>query len=170
VAIETAFLAYRHTGEDPAKLEPMLKGAVEALGTVGVETYCTFFTEEHFKAKQYNPRAIMEHAFERIEKRDALLVIQASNDKSEGMILEIGKFFGVKPIIFARHVDANDTYLPEMADHSFDWATQEELESGFIEAVSKFYVNTLKPKEKVLGLCSCECAAPVNEYKLALLL
>jgi hypothetical protein len=137
MAIETAFLAYRHTGEDPAALEPMLTGVVQALGGIGVEVYCTFFNEEHFKAKQYNPRAIMEHAFEMIKARDALLIIQSSNEKSEGMILEMGKFFGEKPTILGKHirVAARSTYLPDMADHAFDWEYQKELEDGFVRTI-----------------------------------
>ena len=106
------------------------------MGTAGVDTYCTFFSEEHFKSILMNPRGIMEHAFELIRQKDILLVVQASSKKSEGMLLEVGKYYGVKPIVVGTHSSVTDTYLPDMADSAFRWETQEELENGFLKALT----------------------------------
>ena len=43
---ESAFVAYKHSGEDPEVLEPMLTSVVDTLGRLGVDAYCTFFEEQ----------------------------------------------------------------------------------------------------------------------------
>ncbi len=128
--MKSAFIAYRHTGEDPRKLEPMLGAVRDELGRMGIEAYCTFFDEDDFRARQLSARGIMQHAFETIASKDLLFVIQATNDKSEGMLMEVGRFFGIKPIIVATHSDVKGTYVPQMADISYQWHTVNELVEG----------------------------------------
>ncbi len=134
--MKTAFIAYRHTGEDPAVLEPMLTGVRQSLAAMGIEAYCTFFVEEELQNKSMNARQIMEHAFETIESRDLLFVVQAGNLKSEGMLMEVGRFFGRKPIIVATN-QSEGTYLPSMADYTYSWQTPEELIAGVRPAVER---------------------------------
>ncbi len=128
--MKTAFVAYRHTGESPEVLEPMLSGVCSALKEIGIEAYCTFFSEEEFQSKSLSPRRIMEYAFETIEKKDLLFVVMANSDKSEGMIMEVGRFFGRMPIIVAKHESVEGTYIPEMADVCYEWTTNQGLVEG----------------------------------------
>ena len=44
------FIAYRHTGADPAYLEQLLPAIREAFKSSGLEVYCTYFDEDGFKA------------------------------------------------------------------------------------------------------------------------
>lgn len=132
--IKSVFIAYRHTGEDPVKLHQMLSGVVDALNKIGIKSYCTMFNQQEFDAKSLGAREIMEHAFAEIEINDALFVVQASNNKSEGMLMEVGRFYGVKPIIIAKHSKVQNTYLPDMGDITFVWENQGDLESGVIES------------------------------------
>lgn len=125
-----AFVAYRHTGESEVVLEDMLGRICRALGHTGVDPYCTFFEEKDFQAKQLNSRQIMEHAFRMIDARDMLFVVQASEARSEGMIMEVGYCLAKqKPIVIATHQDIRGTYLPQMADKAFAYESLEELES-----------------------------------------
>ncbi len=123
-----AFVAYRHTGEDPAELRPMLTSVCEALREQGIDVYCTFFSEEEFQSKSLGPRAIMEHAFSEIDARDILIIIQASNSKSEGMLLEAGYCLGTdKPFVVAIKSGVENTYLPDLATYSFIWTNSDDL-------------------------------------------
>ncbi len=125
----SAFVAYRHTGEDPAELQPMLEAVCNTLREQGVDVYCTFFSEEEFQDKSLSPRAIMEHAFKMIDERDMLFIVQASNSKSEGMLMEVGYCWGTgKPIIVAVKSGVEGTYVPSMATISFPWSDIETLE------------------------------------------
>lgn len=45
----SAFMAYRHSGEDPEVLRPMLEGVQAALTRRDISSYCTFFSEGQFK-------------------------------------------------------------------------------------------------------------------------
>ena len=128
-----AFIAYRHTGESEEVLEEMLGGVCRALGKTGVNAYCTFFAEKDFQAKQMNARQIMEHAFEVIDSKDILFVVQASESKSEGMIMEVGYCIAKqKPIIVATHESVQSTYLPQMANTAFTYSSLDDLESKIV--------------------------------------
>lgn len=123
------FIAYRHSGEDPDKLQARIGAVCQGLEAAGQQYYCTLFDEEQFRSTGYGPRAIMEHAFETIESCDGLLVVLANQHKSEGMLMEVGRFYGHKPIFIARHFQVRGTYLPDMATHHFKWRNHEELAS-----------------------------------------
>ncbi len=121
------FIAFRSTGEDPRLLEPLLAAIVEAFERRRIEAYCTFFDRD-IKDKSLNARPIMEHAFEIINNADFLFVVQASDDKSEGMLIEVGYCLAKKiPIIVATKDSVNNTYLPAMASQSFKWTALEDL-------------------------------------------
>lgn len=110
------FIAYRHTGEDPDRLEQLLPTTNNALQAKGIETYCTYFDEDSFRSGGYTPQAIMNHAFEMIDKMGGLFVIQDSTEKSEGMLMEVGYCIAKGfPIIVAKRKTVNSTYLPDMA-------------------------------------------------------
>lgn len=135
--IQSAFIAYRHTGEDRRILEPILSSVRDELARLGVMAYCTFFDEDEFQNKGMGARQIMEHAFLTIEAKDLLFVVQASTKKSEGMLMEVGRFFGAKPMIVARRTTVDSTYVPEMADVTYDWSTLEELVAGIEPALTR---------------------------------
>lgn len=130
----SAFVAYRHSGEDPAELRPMLEAVCGALRTRGIDAYCTFFDEEEFQDKSLGPRAIMEHAFQMIDNRDFLFIVQTSSSKSEGMLMEVGYCWGTsKPIIVAVKDDVDGTYVPDMATASFSWSSPIDLRQSIAD-------------------------------------
>ena len=123
------FIAYRHTGEDPQRLFQLLPAVREAFFGQHHVVYCTYFDEDTFASAQYSARDIMEHAFRKIEEMGHLFVVQDSTEKSEGMIMEVGycRAKGI-PITLAKRRAIFGTYLPDMADRVFEYATIEELE------------------------------------------
>lgn len=123
-----AFLAYRHTGEQPEDLEVLLGNTRDALARAGVNAYCTFFDEDEFQNKSFGARQIMDHAFETIEAKDMLFVLQTSENKSEGMLMEVGycRARGI-PVVVASKSDVEHTYLPDMADIAIRWNDPEDL-------------------------------------------
>lgn len=123
-----AFLAYRHTGESLKNLEHLLGDVRDALAVSGIDAYCTFFDEAEFQNKSLNARQIMEHAFEMIDTRDLLFVIQTSENKSEGMLMEVGYCVAKSiPIVVAVRSDVRHTYLPEMGDIVISWKDIDDL-------------------------------------------
>lgn len=135
--VDSAFIAYRHTGEDPVVLETMLGGICDEFDRLTIDAYCTFFSEQEFQNKSAAPKEIMQHAFKMIEGRDLLFVILANEAKSEGMIMEVGRFYGKKPIIMAVKEGVSGTYLPGMADVAYTWSNQAELCKGVEQALQR---------------------------------
>ena len=135
--MNSAFIAYRQTGEDPDILGPMLTGVSDEFNRLGIDAYCTFFDIADFQDKSLGAREIMIHAFETIQNKDFLFVIMTSSAKSDGMIMEVGRFFGVKPIIVAKHQSVDGTYIPDMADVVYEWSSQEELIGGIADVIKK---------------------------------
>ena len=129
--IESAFVAYRHSGEDPEVLRPMLQAVVDVLGRAGVNSYCTFFEEEKFQAEGRTRREIMDHAFEMIRERDMLFVVKHSTEISEGMMMEVGmaREAGIPVVVAVQEEVKNEGYLPEMGDFAFSWTDEDDLAS-----------------------------------------
>ncbi len=128
------FVAYRHTGADPGRLGDLLPAVCESLRERGEEVYCTYFQEEEFKSAGHKPRRIMEHAFEKIEKMGGLFVIIDGEEKSEGMLMEVGYCAakGLKTVV-AKRRGVENTYIPNMADHNFEYTDIEDLKSKVLE-------------------------------------
>lgn len=73
----------------------------------------------------------MEHAFGVIDGSDFLFVVKTSDEKSEGMLMEVGYCLAKKiPIIAAIKDMVSKTYVPAMASQSFRWSTIEDLAKG----------------------------------------
>lgn len=70
----------------------------------------------------------MAHAFSIIEKSDFIFVVQASDGKSEGMLMEVGFCIarGI-PVVVATKEGLGYTYLPDMARIKLKWASVNEL-------------------------------------------
>ena len=107
----------------------MLDEATAALKLCGVEPKSTYFDVE---VKDGEPRpaphVFMREAFAMIEGCDFLFVLQSSPQRSEGMLMEVG-FCLAKgiPVLVARRSGFDSTYLPDMAQATFEWETIEQL-------------------------------------------
>lgn len=123
-----SFIAYRFSGEDPKNIEPVLRGTVDALKARGIDSYCTFFDNDDVRDTEKTAREIMSHAFSIIDASDFLFVILMSEEKSEGMIMEVGYCIAKKiPIVIAVKEGIQNTYLPQMTSHTFTWADSADL-------------------------------------------
>jgi len=123
-----SFISYRHKGEDPAKLLKLLTAVRDGLSEAGISAYCTFFDEDKFQEKSFGAREIMEHAFKKIKTVDVLFVLLTSDEKSEGMLMEIGYCLakGI-PIVVAAKNTVKSSSVPEMATHAVVWSDIADL-------------------------------------------
>ncbi len=121
-------VAYRFTGEDPAELAITMGKLLQVLRGNSHEVYCSIEDEEWFKGSKRTNRDIMEHAFRKLDDVDVLLAFIRSDDKSEGMLLEVGYAFGKeKRFVLALKRGAKTTSIHEMADPLIEFDTIEEL-------------------------------------------
>lgn len=125
------FIAYRHTGEKTAFLEQVLTTVQQAFARRGIEAYCTFFDKALLENTSLGARDIMDHAFSVIDTADFLFAIQASEYKSEGMLMEVGYCIAKDiPIVVATKQGIDSTYLPEMGSRGFAWHDMQTLAEG----------------------------------------
>jgi nucleoside 2-deoxyribosyltransferase len=126
--IMKAFIAYRHKGEDPERLLRLLTAVRDGLTEAGVNAYCTFFDDDTFKDKGYKAREIMDHAFKKIGTVDVLFVIMNSDEKSEGMLMQIGYCIAKEiPVVVAVKDTVKSSYVPDMAAYSIVWSDIDDL-------------------------------------------
>jgi nucleoside 2-deoxyribosyltransferase len=139
------FIACRETGENLSDLEKVLLSVRAVLKKVKIKIYCTFLDHTQEPKFGEDARDVMHHAFEKIDKSDFLLVIQRSSEKSEGMIMEIGYCLakGI-PILLAKKENIGYTYLPDMADFSFEFNDTNDL----VSKLENFNFSKLKKNGK----------------------
>ncbi len=131
---QKAFVAYRHTGEDPEVLNKQMNAVRKGLEKAGLDFHCTYFEEDEFQDRKMSARQIMEHAFETLDSCTFLLVILSSEEKNEGMLMEIGYCIAKKiPIVVVIASDVKTTYVPQMANTVIEWQTYSELETQLAE-------------------------------------
>jgi nucleoside 2-deoxyribosyltransferase len=87
---KTIFLSYRFTGEDINELTETLGKILSALRSVGHMVYCSIEDEKWFRENHRTNKEILKHALGRLDKSDVILAFVKSDQKSEGMLLEIG--------------------------------------------------------------------------------
>lgn len=122
------FIAYRHTGENPERLDALLTPIKQAFERRGDEIYCTFFNDTSFRARGLGPHEIMYEAFQKIEEMGRLFVLLDSVDKSEGMLMEIGYCIAKKiPITIAYNRAITDSYVPHMVSSTIAYSDIDEL-------------------------------------------
>ena len=109
------FIAHKVAGEDPEKLEAIIRNICNALDKSGHNYYCVFLEENKFNGKK--KRDIMFHALKQIDKSDAVLVFVNSTEVGEGVLIEIGyTITNKKKIILAINKINHYSYARDVAD------------------------------------------------------
>lgn len=124
-----AVISYRFTGESIDRLENLLTTVCNAMREADIEPFCIQFAKQTGEtAEDSEPCVMMRQAFARIDAADMLFVVQTSEAKSEGMLMEVGYAIakGVS-VIVATHVSVTDTYLPDMAEQTIRYSDLEDL-------------------------------------------
>lgn len=122
-----AVISYKFTGEPIKKVEELLECVCDAMRQSGIEPFCIQFSKKGEDTDE-EPSVMMRRAFDRIDATDMLFVVQSSEAKSEGMLMEVGYAIakGI-PVVVATHVGIKNTYLPDMADQTIRYSDLEDL-------------------------------------------
>jgi nucleoside 2-deoxyribosyltransferase len=124
-----AFNSYRFTGETEENLRNLLTPVTEALHEAGAEAYCNFFDEDlPVRSKNFKPQDYVFDAFKTINGTNMLFVILNSEDKSEGMLMEIGYALAKgKKVVVAVKDGVQKSYVPGMASLVLPYSNVEDL-------------------------------------------
>lgn len=119
------FIGQRVSNEYGKKLIDESMQVIDTLKKVGHDAYCTLCEDGNF---QDTPRDWLYYAFSKIDKSNTFLAIVRSEQKSEGLLMEIGYVLSKKKkFILAINEKVKDTYLREMADEVIEWKNFEDL-------------------------------------------
>lgn len=121
------FCAYAYTGEDANETASRMTKVYDLLANLGFEPYVDIFDPDT-KALS-NPADFIRLTINKLKAYDTLFVVATSERRSEGMLMELGAAIAArKHIIYAQHQSAvGKTYIPNVADQTFVWQTDEEL-------------------------------------------
>lgn len=128
------FLSYRYTGEDLTILKQIVESICQSLEKAGHSTFCSFGHNDFFKENNYSYKQILEYAFNELDASDYVIAFVKSQDKSEGMFLELGYALAKgKKIILLIKEGVKTVFLPEIAHHVIEFADLNELYSNLEE-------------------------------------
>jgi nucleoside 2-deoxyribosyltransferase len=117
-------LAYRFTGENPEELTEQLKKIKSILENNKHTTYIPVLDPDRPKEK----KALFLNTLKRLDSVDAILALIKSNEKSEGMLMEIGYAWGKnKKLIIAINKDVKNTHMREFADVIIEFSDINDL-------------------------------------------
>ena len=125
------FVSYAFTGEDITVLRQRLNAVRAELEQMGLSYYINTFAAGWQEMMDRNATGgeFLHFALKDMKTSDVVFVIQASERRSEGMLMEIGAAVAMgKKIILAQHQSSvGKSYLPTVADTTFVWQTEQEL-------------------------------------------
>lgn len=126
------FVSFRYTGETYESLVEFFRPVCDELERAGHEVFCSLWREEEYKQKHFSPKDILSDAFSEMDNCDLLLAVVRTNDRSEGMLMEVGYVLAKrKPIYGVVHSDVV-TYISEVADKTIRFSNNEELLVGVL--------------------------------------
>jgi len=122
------FLSYRFTGEDPNELKTTIQNICLSLEKAGHSHFCSFWKGDFFNEHKFTHRQILEYALKELDDSDCILAFVKSEEKSEGMLIEIGYALAKrKKFILAIKKDIETTFIKEMADQIIEFEGLNEL-------------------------------------------
>lgn len=122
------YIAYRFFGRDKDELKDSLSRISKVLTDIGHETFIFCRDEQNWGEKNMLPEEILAKAFKHISECDGILALQSSQEKSEGLLLEVGYAKGLgKRIIVAVKEDIPATFLRCITDKVINYNSDEEL-------------------------------------------
>ena len=123
--------AYRFTGENEKELIGILKKISGIFEKRGYEVYCPVLDSN----RPADKKELFIGTIKKIDDADVLLALIKSDEKSEGMLLEMGYAFGRgKKVICAIQEDVRHTHMRELADKVVEYEDTNDLYDRLEEA------------------------------------
>lgn len=122
------FIAYRYAGEDPSSLKETLEEITSIFKRRGISVFYSFAYEDLFQEKRFSYKQILDFALHALDESDYIFALIKSQEKSEGMLLELGYAYAKnKRIILAQQKDVRTNFLQELAEQTLSFSDLEDL-------------------------------------------
>lgn len=128
------YVAFRFTGEDPAVLDKELGIIGEILKESGHEVFCSFWQEKYYQDNNFGNKEIINYSLAQLDASDMLVAYIKSNEKSEGMLLEIGYAVGKgKRVIVLIKEGVKTNFVTHLASEVIHYEEFSEFETALRE-------------------------------------
>ena len=135
------FVSYAYTGEDADVLGQRLSRLRDTFAELGVDYYIKMFSPEWqgMMDREATGGEFLNFALKSMRDCDVVLVLNTSERRSEGMLMEVGAAVTMrKPIVLAQHQSSvGKTYLPTVVDESIVWRKEGELVDSIKNWITK---------------------------------
>ena len=122
------FLAYRFSGEDKLILQEFLSRISQTIKELGHETFIFCRDRQNWGEVKMDSTEIITEALKELRQCDAILAIQNGDEKSEGLLLEVGYAKGLgKKIFLAISKDAKRPFLRGISDQVIEFNSIDDL-------------------------------------------
>jgi|SRR3989344_5647110 len=124
------YIAYKFTAEDPLVLKETLHNISLSLKKANHSVFCSFWKSDFFKENNFTNKQIIEYAIKELDSSDIVLAFVNSDEKSEGMLLELGYALAKKKKIYlAIKKGVKTVFIEELSDTVIEFDDLEELYS-----------------------------------------
>lgn len=111
------FISYRYTGENRDTLKDIIDNLCLTFKKAGHEVFCSFYNNYFYKENNFSYKQILDHALTELDNSDCVFALIKSEEKSEGMLLELGYAYSKnKKIILAIKSNVKTVFLREIAE------------------------------------------------------
>ena len=118
------FISYKFDGEKKDELERDMKKLCDSLRNNKHETYCTLFDKD----LPIENKKLFDRSYKELEDSDVILVLLKSEDKSEGLLMEVGyAVANNKKIILAINDTVRNTCLRDLIDDVIEFSSVDDL-------------------------------------------
>jgi nucleoside 2-deoxyribosyltransferase len=121
------FLSFRYTGETYESLVHFFRPVCTALETQGHEVFCSLWREESYKQRGLGVQEMLQDAFSELSKSDVLLAVVRTNERSEGMLMEVGYALANKIPVYVLTAQGTKTFISDVAEKSLPYSDQVNL-------------------------------------------
>lgn len=122
------FISYRYTGEDLSIVKSTIEKITSLFEDKNISVFCSFGHSEFFQKENYSNKQILDYALKGLDESDYVFAFIKSQEKSEGMLLELGYAYAKgKKIILAKKDDVYTTFVQELAERTISFTDLEDL-------------------------------------------
>ncbi len=122
------FLSHRFTGEDPEILKETISKIEKTLESAEYECFCSFWKADFFEKNNFTHQQILEYVLKELDQADIYLAFIKSDEKSEGLLIEMGYALAKKKKIYVVIKEGvKTTFAEEIADKVIKFKTLKNL-------------------------------------------
>lgn len=131
------FISFRYTGETYESLTVFFRPLCDGLEKRGYTVFCSLWKEDEYRRRQLGVGDMLKDALLELDSADALLAVVRSNDRSEGMLMEVGYALAKQKPVLCLTAPGVQTFISELAGGNASYAGPNDVLDKSISLLEK---------------------------------